>query len=168
VGLASVTTPPFTGTHWSVVDFGKFPLPAELHFDDDSITFPAGTPVGGFAHLTLRQDGSYSFSGHFHDSGAVEFNVGLVWGIKDLANRVYTFQQSGHIAGTFESGSRDLDWSIDGRNDAIAQNWTSLAAGTPPRGILRAEVNVDLVNLTNSVIGAAGLVLSVIGIVIKK
>jgi hypothetical protein len=164
VGLAPGTDPPFTGTHWEVVDLGELPLPADLHFDVDSITFDGGVPVGGFAHLTLRQDGSYTFSGHFHDSGAVEFNVSLVWAIKDTANQVYTFQQSGHVAGTFEPGSRDFDWSLDGRNDAIAQSWPALASGA--RSVLKASTNLDLVNLTSEVIGVAGLVLGVVGIVI--
>ncbi len=164
VGLAPGTAPPFTGTHWDVTDFGAFPLQTELHFDVDSITFDGGVPVGGFAHLTLRRDGSYTFSGHFHDSGGVEFNVGLVWGIKDLANQLYTFQHSGHVSGTFEPGSRDDDWTIDSRNDVIAQHWSALAAGGS-KGVLKASASLDLLNLTNEVIGAAGLVLGVVGIV---
>jgi hypothetical protein len=163
VDLAPGTDIRFTGTHWQILDFGPFPLPPELHFDVDSIVFDEGVPVGGFAHLTLRQDGSFTFSGHFHDSGAVEFNVSLVWGVKDAANQLYTFQHSGHVAGTFEPGSRDDDWSVDGRNDAIAQHWTALAAGST--STLKASTSLDLVNLTNSVIGAAGLVLAVVAIV---
>jgi Repeat of unknown function (DUF346) len=61
------------------------PQRTEIHFDDDSIVFEEGVPVGGFAHLTLRYDGTYTFSGHFHDSGATEYNVGLVWAVKDAA-----------------------------------------------------------------------------------
>ena len=164
VGLAPATAPPFTGTHWAVIDFGPFPLPTELHFDVDSIVFDDGVSVGGFAHLTLRKDGTFSFTGHFHDSGAVEFNVGLVWGVKDSANRLYTFQHSGHVAGTFEPGSRDDDWNVDGRNDAIAQHWTALAAGSG--STLKASASLDMVNLTNAVIGAAGMVLGVVAIVV--
>jgi hypothetical protein len=163
VGLAPGTDGPFTGTHWDVVDLGPFGLVPEVHHDVDSITFDEGVPVGGFAHLTLRQDGSYSFSGHFHDSGADEFNVKMVWGIKDLANQLYTFQTSGHVAGTFEPGPRDFDWSTDGRNDAIARNWPAIAAGS--HGVLQASVSADFANLTNAVIGAAGLVLGVVAIV---
>ena len=138
--------------------------PTELHFDVNSIVFDGGVPVGGFSHLTLRQDGTYSFSGHFHDSGATEFNVSLVWAVKDSRNVVYTFQHAGHVAGTFESGSRDDDWSTDGQNDAIAQHWTDLARGA--NATLKASANLDLVNLSNSVIGSLGLVLGVIGIVV--
>ena len=50
-------------------------LPTELDFDAPSIVFGGGVPVGGFSHLTLRQDGTYTFSGRFHDSGATEYNT---------------------------------------------------------------------------------------------
>jgi hypothetical protein len=139
-------------------------LPTELHFDVDSIVFDGPVPVGGFSHLTLRQDGTYSFSGHFHDSGATEYNVSLVWAVKDSGNKVYTFQQAGHVAGTFESGSSDYDWNIDGQNDAITQHWPDLARGANSN--LLASAKLDLVNLTNSVIGGLGLVLGVIAIVV--
>src|SRR5258708_1205783 len=58
-------------------------LPSQLDFDIPSIVFDSGVPVGGFAHLTLHQDGNYSFSGHFHDSGATEYNVSFVLAVKD-------------------------------------------------------------------------------------
>ena len=161
VGLAAATTPPFTGTHWEVQDFG--PVPSEVRFDVDSITFGGGVPVGGFAHLVLRSNGSYTFSGHFHDSGATEHNVGIVWGVKDLASRVYTFHQSGHVSGTFEPGSREFDFNVDSQNSAIAQNWPFLALAA--RSTLQASATLDLVNLTNSVIGALGLATGVIGVI---
>jgi hypothetical protein len=161
VGLAQGTDPPFTGTHWEVQDFG--PVPAEVRFDVDSITFGSGVPVGGFSHLTLRQNGGYTFSGHFHDSGGTEFNVSLVWGAKDTANRVYTFQHSGHVSGTFEPGSRDDDWTIDSQDSRIAQNWPFLAVAAT--GHWDAKANLDVVNLTTEVIGTLGLVAGVISIV---
>ena len=114
--------------------------------------------------MTLRKDGTFNFSGYFHDSGAVEFNVNLVWAVKDSGNQVYTFQHSGHVAGTFESGSREDDWSVDGRNDVIAQHWTALAAGS--NSTLKASTTLDMVNLTNAIIGAAGLVIGVVAIVV--
>ena len=44
-------------------------LPSILSFDFSPIVFKSGVPVGGFSHVTIRQDGSFTFSGHFHDSG---------------------------------------------------------------------------------------------------
>jgi hypothetical protein len=139
-------------------------LPASLDFDFNPIVFGGGVPVGGNAHLTIRQDGSFTFSGHFHDSGATEFNVALVWAVKDSQNMVYTFQHSGHVSGTFESGSRNDDWTVDSRNDDIANRWANIAAGS--RGDARADANIELVNLTNSLIGTLGTVLGVVAIVI--
>jgi hypothetical protein len=47
------------------------------------IVFGGGVPVGGNTHLTIRQDGTYSFTGHFHDSGATEYNMALMIAVKD-------------------------------------------------------------------------------------
>jgi hypothetical protein len=139
-------------------------IPMVLDFNFAPIVFGAGIAAGGNAHLTLRSDGSYTFSGHFHDSGAAEYSTALAWAVKDSQNRVYTFQHAGHIAGTFESGSREDNWTVDSRNDQIAANWANLGAGATETA--RADVNTDLVNLTNGLIGVVGLVVGVIGIVV--
>jgi hypothetical protein len=55
------------------------PAPTQLDFDAPNIVFDDGTPVGGWSHVTLHQDGTYHFTGHFHDSGGTEYNMGLVW-----------------------------------------------------------------------------------------
>ena len=139
-------------------------LPTSLDFNFSPIVFGGGVPVGGNAHLTIRQDGSYTFSGHFHDSGATEYNVALVWAVKDSQNMVYTFQHTGHVSGTFESGSRDDNWTVDSRNDNVASHWANIAAGSSEEA--RAAANIDLVNFTNSLIGTLGTVLGVVAIVI--
>lgn len=139
-------------------------VPTVLDFDFNPIVFDGRVPVGGFAHLTIRQDGSFTFLGHFHDSGALEFNVALAWVVKDSQNLVYAFQHSGHVAGTFQAGSRDDDWRLDSRDDNIANNWANLGAGRS--AIVKAEANVDMVNLTNALIGLAGVVLGVAALVV--
>ena len=137
-------------------------LPGTLDFDFNPIVFGGGVPVGGSAHLTIRQDGSYTFTGHFHDSGGTEYKMGLVWAVKDSQNIVYTFQHSGHVSGTFEPGSRNDDWTVDSRNDDIASRWANTAAGSTAHG--RAHANIDIINLTNSLIGTIGTVLGVVAI----
>ena len=139
-------------------------IPTILDFDFNPIVFGGGVPVGGSSHLTIRQDGSFTFSGHFHDSGATEYNVALVWAVKDFQNQVYTFQHAGHVSGTFESGSRDDDWRIDSRDDRIAQNWLYLTAGS--NGAAKADATIDVMNLTNSLIGTLGTVLGVVAIIV--
>ncbi len=137
-------------------------VPAVLAFDFDPIVFGNGVPVGGSSHLTIRQDGSYTFSGHFHDSGATEYNVSIVWAVKDSQNKVYTFTHSGHVAGTFEPGSRNDDWTIDSRNDQISDNWANLGAGLIQKA--QADANIDIINLSSLVIGTLGTVLGVVAI----
>jgi hypothetical protein len=74
-------------------------LPQLLTFDFNSIVFEDGVPVGGNAHLSINQDGAYNFRGHFHDSGAVDFDISIVCAVKDAQNRVYTFSQTGEVGG---------------------------------------------------------------------
>jgi len=143
---------------------GSVPLPDQLDFDWNPIVFGGGVPVGGYSHLTIRKDGTYAFSGYFHDSGATEYNMALVWAVKDSQNNVYTFEHKGHVSGTFESGSRDDDWETDGQNDAIAQNWASIVASDYAAG--QANASGDLTALINSIIGTIGTVLGIIAIVI--
>jgi len=141
---------------WERVPLPSPPLPTELHFHANSITFDAGIALGGFAHLTLRQDGSYTFSGHFHDSGAIEYNTSLLWAIKDFGCHVYTFQRNGHTNGTFEIGSRDDDWTIDSKNDDVAKNWEYLGIGN--QSVLSVSVKSDYAGFTLSTISLLGLV----------
>jgi hypothetical protein len=144
---------------------GSTPLPPQLDFDWNPIVFGGGVAVGGWAHLTLRQDGSYTFSGHFHDSGGVEYNMALVWGVKDGgANNVYTFEHQGHVSGTFEPGSRDDDWTVDGQNDVIKDNWASIVATNDAPAV--ANATGDLTNLINEISGIVGTTLGIVAIVI--
>ncbi|HLZ64087.1 MAG TPA: hypothetical protein VKR06_44730 [Ktedonosporobacter sp.] len=137
-------------------------LPASLDFDFSPIGFDNGVPVGGFSHLTLRDDGSYTFSGHFHDSGATSYEVGCVWLLKDSQNMVYTFERTGHVYGTFEPGSRDYDWQVDSHNDELANRWANIAAGS--RATAHAAADMDILGFTNALIGDLGKVVGVISI----
>jgi hypothetical protein len=132
-------------------------------FNTGSIVFDGGVPVGGFSSLTLRSDGSYTFSGHFHVSGAPSYNVQQAWAIADGDGHVYTFKKNGHVAGTFEPGSRDFDWNDSGTNPALAAGFASLA--NRYRWQWNASANWDVAALVDSVIAAvkaAGFVVNVI------
>jgi hypothetical protein len=162
VGLAPKTGFPFTGTLWEVDDFG--PLPSEIQFDFPNITISNGVPVGGFMHLTLRSNGTTTFTGHFHDSGATEHNIGIAVAVKDLASRAYVFTNSGHVSGTLEPGSSNFDFTSDSQSSIIAANWPALALASTARE--HVDVTLDLANVTNAVIGLLGLATGVIGIVL--
>jgi hypothetical protein len=82
--------------------------------------------------------------------------------VKDSQNQVYQVTHTGHVAGTFESGSRDDPWSIDSRDDVVAANWANIAAGW--KGNAQASASLDAVNLLNAVVGVLGIVLAVIAL----
>jgi hypothetical protein len=137
-------------------------LPGILDFDARPLVFDGGVPVGGWSHLTLRQDGSLTFTGHFHDSGATEYNTNFIFAVKDSQNIVYTVTHSGRVYGTFEPGSRDDDWTVDTRNDQLADNWANLAAGHT--WVANGSAKMDGTDLFNSVIGVMGAVLGVVAL----
>jgi hypothetical protein len=160
VGLAAGTAFPFTGTLWEVDDLGI--LPSEIQFDFPNITFSGGAPVGGFMHLTLRSNGSTTFTGHFHASGATEHNVNIAVAVKDLASRAYVFTNSGHVSGSLAPGSPNFDFSSDSQNSAIAANWPALALRSMANR--QVDVSLDLANLTNAAVGLLGLATGVVGV----
>ncbi len=135
----------------------------QIDINWDPIVFGGGVPVGGSSHLTIRQDGTYTFSGHFHDSGATEYNMALMIAVKDSQNRVYTFQHDGHASGTFEPGSRNDDWNNDGQKPEIAQYWGDMIAGHTWHA--DANADGDFTNLFNSIMGTLGTVLAVVAVV---
>jgi hypothetical protein len=116
------------------------------------ITFPSGVPVGGYASLTLGSDGTYQFSGHFHDSGAPSYNDHLVWAVRASDGTLFTFSHTGHMAGTFEPGSRNDDWNNTGHNPDIAAHWPALQAGWSWEW--RANVNWDVAGDIDRIIKA--------------
>lgn len=135
--------------------------PAQLDYDFPSIVFGGGVPVGGFAHLTLYPDGTVKFTGHFHDSGATEYNVAAAAAVKDDAGYAYTVQHTGHVSGTFEPGSRDDDWTAEARNGDVARHWPVLAMGYSTAR-LEASASLDVAGLMKTLISDIGTVVAVI------
>ena len=127
-----------------------------------SITFKGGVPVGGNAAVKMWPDGNYQFIGHFHDSGAPSYNVAILFAVTGHNGYVLTFSHTGHMAGTFESGSRDNDWNNTGRNDYIRTHWAEFArAGWKGN----AHTGLDVGSLWNSLKSAIGTVKEVVAIV---
>jgi hypothetical protein len=162
VGLAPSNQPPFSGTYWDVIDLGG--VPSEISFHANSIVFPEGIPVGGFADITLKQDGSVAYNFHFHDSGLPSYNVGSVWAVKDVAGRLYTVAVSGHTAGTGEAGSRNFDANNTVVNASVAQNWPAIACGLA-KTTCNSRVDIDLDAIINDIKQAVGYIVQVIAIV---
>jgi hypothetical protein len=127
------------------------------------MAFDGGTPVGGSASLTLFKDGSCAFNGDFHDSGAPSYDLEFAWVIVSASGRAYSFTKKGHMAGTFESGSRDCLWTAQVNNADLAAHWDDLTTGYSWR--CTAAVNWDVQSAVNAVMNAlkvTGTVISAI------
>ena len=140
-------------------------LPTQLGpFNSGTITFDNGVPVGGWMTLALFEDGTYSFSGHFHDSGAPSYDIDAVWVIVSSSGKAFTFEVKGHMNGTFESGSRDYDFAQNGQNDQLKDAWADLCAGYTWRW--SAYVNWDVQAAVDDVVNALKVAGTVIGVVV--
>jgi hypothetical protein len=141
------------------------PLPSQLGpFNSGNITFDNGVPVGGWMTLALFQDGTYSFSGHYHDSGAPSYDVDGVWVIVSSSGKAFTFEVKGHMNGTFESGSRDYDFAQNGQNDQLKDAWADLCAGYNWRW--SSYVNWDVQAAVDDVVNALKVAGTIIGVVV--
>jgi hypothetical protein len=140
-------------------------LPTQLGpFNSGTITFDNGVPVGGWMTLALFEDGTYSFSGHFHDSGAPSYDVDAVWVIVSSSGKAFTFEVKGHMNGTFESGSRDYDFAQNGQNDQLKDAWADLCAGYTWRW--SAYVNWDVQAAVDDVVNALKVAGTIIAAVV--
>jgi hypothetical protein len=128
-----------------------------------NITFGNGVPVGGWANLTVYGDGSYNFSGHFHDSGFPSYNTGIVWVLRASNGTVFTFSNTGHVNGTVSPGSRDHNWNVSGVNPALARTWESLNRGYSSQW--RARASFDVVGMFNDIKAVIGYVAEVVAVV---
>lgn len=90
------------------------------------IRFDNGVPVGGWADLTIWENGQYAFSGHIHNSGFTSYDFTTIWALyTPPPTPVPTFTVQGHVQGTLGAGSRDFDWNQRGSNPALTEAWRS-------------------------------------------
>ncbi|MDF0673955.1 MAG: hypothetical protein P0120_06380 [Nitrospira sp.] len=117
------------------------PFIPNVVWDWGPIVFGNGIPVGGNAHVALYPDGSFQFSGHFHNSGFPDESVSLGVAIRANNGRLFTMATSGHMGGTITAGSRDYDWNNTGNNPDIAANWDALSEGWHLEASARASMD---------------------------
>ncbi|PFP71475.1 hypothetical protein COK07_27445 [Bacillus thuringiensis] len=127
------------------------------------ITFKSGVAVGGYSDLTLHRNGAFNFSGHFHVSGAISYNVSFAWAVRDSRGVVYVFAHQGRLHGTFESGSRDSNWNRAEINPAIAAGWNDLERGW--RWRWNARVNADFGVFLDDIIKGVAAGMAVVSVV---
>ena len=70
--------------------------------------------LGGSVTLTVNMDGTYRWQGHAHDSGADNYDFGIGAVLTTGSGRRVAKAHSGHVSGTFSSGSRNEDWDETG------------------------------------------------------
>jgi hypothetical protein len=139
----------------------------QLQLDTGYIVFSSGVAVGGTSHLSLFPNGTYSFTGHFHESGATSHDVALVWVLRSASGTVFVFGREGRVHGTFESGSRDFDWGDSGTNPVLAAAWADLSIGYAWQW--KASANADFGSLFDAAVkavSAVGTVASVVKVVV--
>jgi hypothetical protein len=114
--------------------------------DWNVIAFDNGVPVGGWCKLVYRSDGTYNFSGHFHDSGAISYDVSLTVMLKGSDSGGYQFSKKGKVGGTLGGGDRNLDWNVSGQSEQLAKCFPGVTSWA---GRARTDWNLDdeLVNL---------------------
>jgi hypothetical protein len=143
---------------------GPRALPDHLGpFNWNPIVFGGGVPVGGWAQLTLFQNGAVNFAGHFHDSGFPSYNVTCVFAVRNADGVAYTFVRSGRCHGTTESGSRNFDWGDNPTQTAVAAGWAALSRQWAWQA--RASANADIGSLVDQAVKALGQVASVVAII---
>jgi hypothetical protein len=139
------------------------PVLEKIELDTGYIAFSGGVPVGGYSHLSLFPNGAFSFTGHFHVSGAPSYDTQLVWVVLSSGGTALTFSHKGRVHGTFEAGSRDDDWGDSGTNPALAAAWADISLGYSWRW--SAGVNLDLGSMLDQAVKTVGQVATVVAIV---
>ena len=87
-------------------------------------------------------------------------------GVRSQRGVLYTFLRSGHLAGTFEPGSRDFDWSVQELRDVVREDWANISVGST--WWWNAKVNWDPLAILSTIktlaetVGAVGSVVALL------
>ncbi|MFJ2031969.1 hypothetical protein [Streptosporangium sp. NPDC087985] len=126
------------------------------------VAFSGGVPVGGWTSLTLYDNGTYQWSGHMHDSGATSYNFTGVCVVRLSSGSAFVFETSGRLHGTFDSGSRDHNWSKSGSIPALPAAWR---ASSSYNASCKNSVKLNLAGTVDSALEAVGYASKVIAII---
>jgi len=123
----------FAPIHWWVdghSHMGVLNLPLTINRNPEERLFrrdiatPAGTALGGFAEVIVRNDGTYVFRGHMHGSGFDPYSFRISVTIRSSRGNVALGAfKSGHVGGSLGSASRDCDWSEPGLSFLAKDAW---------------------------------------------
>jgi hypothetical protein len=128
------------------------------------ITFSGPTPVCGWAQLTIRRNGGWSFSGELRDLGLPSYDAAVVFVVKNLGtDELYQFVHRGRMKGTLEAGSHD-QWDESGESAELAEDWDALVVDGY-HWHCRAGINVDTDSLAGTAQRAVGMGVTVVSVI---
>ena len=90
-------------------------------------------PIAGNMDIKVKQNGDWAFTGHLHNSGAVNIRFSLAASLVAPNGQAFGFAVLGkRIDGTETvfGRNRNHDWSIGANNPALAQNFAQLGRAT--------------------------------------
>ncbi|WP_433423539.1 hypothetical protein ACQP1V_15995 [Microtetraspora malaysiensis] len=142
-----------------VASSSKLPSPIVVN---RKVTFSGGVPVGGWTSLTVYDNGTYQWSGHMHDSGAPSYNFTGVCVVRMSSGSAFVFETFGRLHGTFDSGSRDHNWSKSGTISSLPTAWR---ASSSYQVSCKNSVKLNLDGTVKSALEAVGYASAVVAIV---
>jgi len=108
---------------------GALAVPASVHLNGN--VGADGYPIGGWTDVTFNARGDVTFSGHLHNSGALNIDYTLSVVIVAPSGVSVGFQRQGHTEGTeVLFPNRNDDFSTTQNNQQIAAAWNELKNGT--------------------------------------
>ncbi|MFG3191069.1 serine/threonine-protein kinase [Streptomyces omiyaensis] len=100
-------------------------VPSEVRLAEPVTT---GTALGGRAEMVLRSNGTYTSTGHMRATGFPSFAFVVQPTVEGGGGRFRALAvHQGRVFGTDTPGDRQRNWSEDGRNEAVRQNWLTFA-----------------------------------------
>ena len=95
---------------------------------------------GGRAEMVLRSDGTYTSSGHMRATGLPSFAFHVSPTVESDRILAAAMHQ-GRVFGTDTPGDRQKNWSENGRNEDLRQNWLRIAGNA--KLTIRMEHNLS-------------------------
>jgi hypothetical protein len=107
-------------------------LPETVTLEASVVT---GAALGGHVELTMKRDGSYTFSGRMRATGIPSFAFNVVAIVRSVSGTVaLAAQKSGEVFGTDSFGDREFTWNDVGTDPEdikrIRNSWPDLSGGS--------------------------------------
>ncbi len=132
-------------------------------------------PIGGWVEILATQDGDYRFSGHMHNSGAlnIKYTLGVVLIAPNVDPSNFAFRsdfgfavQDHQVDGTqtIINRKRDDDWQKEGNDPRIAQHWEGVLRGQLYWRLVAADsiAQTGIGNFLNEIRAVAVTVISIL------